>query len=105
MCPLYGGRLWFKCSCGTWKKCPLYGVSAFECPLWRGFVITDSLGIRPGQNFLERCPFQGVSTVLMNKPAYLGLSILEIKKKVIYGFLHDCVKRKYEENATIQIAL
>ena len=30
-----------------------------ECPLWRGFVIRDSLGIRPGQNFLsvlERCP-------------------------------------------------
>ena len=59
MCPLYGGRLWFKCSCGTSKKCPLYGVSALECSLWRGFVIKDSLGIRPGQKFLsvlERCP-------------------------------------------------
>ena len=44
---------------GLEKKCPLYGVSALECPLWRGFVIRDSLGIRPGQNFLsvlERCP-------------------------------------------------
>ena len=33
--------------------------STLECPLWRGFVIRDSLGIRPGQNFLsvlERCP-------------------------------------------------
>ena len=28
-------------------------VSALECPLWRGFVIRDSLGIRPGQNFLS----------------------------------------------------
>ena len=40
-------------------ECPLYGVSALECPLWRSFVIRDSLGIRPGQNFLfvlERCP-------------------------------------------------
>ena len=53
MCPLYGGRLWFKCLYITWKKWPLYGVSALECPLWRGFVITDSLGIRPGQNFLS----------------------------------------------------
>ena len=35
------------------------GVRFMECPLWRGFVIRDSLGIRPGQNFLpvlERCP-------------------------------------------------
>ena len=42
------------------KKCPLYEVSALECPLWRGFVVKDSLGICPGQNFLsvlERCPF------------------------------------------------
>ena len=39
--------------------CPLYGVSALECPLWRDFVIKDSLGICPGQNVLsvlERCP-------------------------------------------------
>ena len=28
-------------------------VRFMECPLWRGFVIRDSLGIRPGQNF---CP-------------------------------------------------
>ena len=45
MCPLYGTRLWFKCSCRTCKKCPFYGVSPLECPLWRGFVIRDSLGI------------------------------------------------------------
>ena len=34
-------------------------VRFMECPLWRRFVIRDSLGIRPGQNFLsilERCP-------------------------------------------------
>ena len=34
-------------------------VRFMECPLWRGFVIRDSLGIRPGQNFLsvlERFP-------------------------------------------------
>ena len=26
-------------------------VRFMECPLWRGFVIRDSLGIRPGPNF------------------------------------------------------
>ena len=41
------------------KSVPLYGASALECPLWRGFVIRNSLGIRPGQIFfsvLESCP-------------------------------------------------
>ena len=54
MCPLYEGRISFKCSCWTGKNCPLYGVSALECLLWRGIVIKDSLGIRPGKSF---CPF------------------------------------------------
>ena len=34
-------------------------VCFMECPLWRVFVIRDSLEIRPGQNclsVLERCP-------------------------------------------------
>ena len=35
------------------EKCPLCGVSALECSLWKGFVVRDSLGIRPGQNFLS----------------------------------------------------
>ena len=29
-------------------------VSALECPLWRGFVIRDSLGICPGQKIFVR---------------------------------------------------
>ena len=31
----------------------------------------------------------------MNKPVYLGLSILEISKIVMHGFRHDYVKPKY----------
>ena len=31
----------------------------------------------------------------MNKPVYLGLSILEIKKTLIYEFWYDCIKPKY----------
>ena len=42
MCPLYGGRLWFKCSWGTWKKCPLYGVSALERFCYKGFFKNSS---------------------------------------------------------------
>ena len=44
---------------GLEKSVRFYGVSSLECPLWRGFVIRNSLGIRPGQNFfsvLESCP-------------------------------------------------
>ena len=66
MCLLHGGRLCFKCLCGIWKKCQIYGVFALECSLWRGFVIKDSLGIRPGQNVLsvlERCSIQRMSAL------------------------------------------
>ena len=31
----------------------------------------------------------------MNKPVYLGLSILEISKKAMYKFSQDYLKRKY----------
>ena len=39
--------------------------------------------------------------ILMNKPDYLGLSILDLNKTVIYGFLYDYVKPKYGENEKI----
>ena len=34
--------------------------------------------------------------VKMNKPVYLGLSTLEISKKLIYEFLYDYIKPKYQ---------
>ena len=37
----------------------------------------------------------------MNKPAYLGLSIPELSKSVMYGFWYDYVKPKYGEKATM----
>ena len=37
--------------------------------------------------------------VKMNKPVYLGLSILEISKTLVYGFWYDYMKPKYEDNA------
>ena len=37
----------------------------------------------------------------MNKPIYLGLSILEISKILMYEFWYDFMKPKYNDNAKL----
>ena len=37
----------------------------------------------------------------MNKPVYLGLSILEVSKILMYEFCYDYVKPKYGEKAKL----
>ena len=37
----------------------------------------------------------------MNKPVYLGLSVLDLSKTVMHEFWYDYVKRKYGENAKL----
>ena len=37
----------------------------------------------------------------MNKPAYLGLLILELSKILIYQFWYDYIKPKYGEKAEL----
>ena len=39
--------------------------------------------------------------VKMNKPVYLGFTILEIPKKLMYEFWYDYNKLKYQNNAKL----
>ena len=39
--------------------------------------------------------------VKMNKPIYLGLSILEISKLIMYEFWYDYMKPKYDDNVKL----
>ena len=39
--------------------------------------------------------------ILMNKPVYLGVSILDLNKTVMYQFWYDYVKPKYGENVKL----
>ena len=39
--------------------------------------------------------------IKMNKPIYLGLSILEISKILMYEFRYDCMKPKYNDNVKL----
>ena len=39
--------------------------------------------------------------ILMNKPVYLGLSILELRKMLMYEFWYDYVKPKYGKKAEL----
>ena len=39
--------------------------------------------------------------MLINKPVYLGLSILELRKILMYEFWYDYVKPKYGKKAKL----
>ena len=41
--------------------------------------------------------------ILMNEPVYLGLSILELNKILMYEFWCDYVKPKYGKKCTIML--
>ena len=37
----------------------------------------------------------------MNKPLYLGMSILDISKMLMYEFSYDCLKPKYRDKVKL----
>ena len=39
--------------------------------------------------------------ILINKPAYLGLSVLDLSKTVMYEFWYDYIKPKYDKNSKL----
>ena len=41
------------------------------------------------------------SQIFMNKPVYLGLSILDLTKTVMFGFWYNYVKPKHGESAKL----
>ena len=40
-------------------------------------------------------------TLTINKPAYIGMCILEISKVLMYKFHYDYIKRKYGNNSRL----
>ena len=43
--------------------------------------------------------------ILMNKPVYLGLSILDLSKAVMYESWYDYLKSNYGENAKLYVVI
>ena len=39
-------------------------------------------------------------TLTLNKPAYIGMCILELSKVLMYGFHYDYIKNKYGNNSS-----
>ena len=40
-------------------------------------------------------------TLTLNKPAYIGMCILELSKVLMYQFHYDYIKNKYRDNSTL----
>ncbi|KAJ8910527.1 hypothetical protein NQ315_013489 [Exocentrus adspersus] len=43
----------------------------------------------------------GKQSVMYNKPIYIGFSILELSKTVLYGFYYDVIKKHFEDKASL----
>ena len=66
--------------------------------------IRNYLASEPNYKFFteNRLPIEMEKTeILMNKPVYLQLSILELSKILMYEFRYDYVKPKYDEKANL----
>ena len=53
------------------------------------------------RKFISNKDLKKTPQILMNKPAYLGLSILDLSKTAMYEFWYDYIKSKYGEKAKL----
>ena len=51
------------------------------------------------RKFISNKYEEKTTKTLMNKPVYLGLSILDLSKILMYDFWNDYLKPKYDEKA------
>ena len=42
-------------------------------------------------------------TLMLNKPSYTGICILNLSKVLMYEFHYDCIKNKYGKNSRIYL--
>ena len=53
------------------------------------------------ENLFQKAIKMKKTKVKMNKPVYLGLSLLEISKTVMYEFWYDYIKPEYQKNVKL----
>ena len=68
----------------------------------RNYLVSEQTIIQ--QIIFEKCfshRIENKTQIFMNKPVYIGRSILEISKIAMHEFWYDYVKRKYREKAKL----
>ena len=74
----------------TTERSKNYFVSESNCDTTKFFTVFQSISNRNEK-----------TEILMNKPVYLGLSIQELSKILMYEFWYDYVKLKHCEKAKL----
>ena len=67
----------------------------------RNYLVSELRYIRYSK-FFKKCLLaieMKKKHIILNKPVYLGLSLLELSKMLMYGIWYDIVKEKYSEKA------
>ena len=86
-------KMWENIEILNKKKNNLFGITT-KLPYWKVFHKTSI-------NNRDETSKQKKTEILMNKPVYLGLLILELSKTLMYEFWYDYVKLKYNKKAQL----